>query len=199
MNAPDEVRALATGFTVIDFETTGSIAGWPVEPWQIGMVEVQRGALSGISYESWLRVAAERPFNHHAPGRHARLRAQLATAPALTDIWPRVADIWLLGRPLVAHNVATERGVLQRAFPLHAFGPWIDTLRLVRHCFPQLESAALEDVCDTLGLRAEVERICPAREPHDALYDATATALLLLHILSLPGWEDVSLQTLLDV
>lgn len=196
--ACERPASLAT-FTVLDFETTGSVRGWTVEPWQLGMVEVASGRLGSDGFDTLLRVAPDRPFNPHAPGRHARLRGVLATAPALTDLWPGLAERWLVCRPLVAHNIGTERGLLRRAAPLHRLGPWIDTLRLVRRTYLRLASAALDDVVVDLGLLQPLQAACPGRAPHDALYDATACALLLLHFLALPGWEDVTVQALVDL
>jgi len=184
--------------TVIDFETTGSVAGWPVEPWQLGLVEVSEGRLTARRFDSLLRVAPQRPFNPHAPGRHGRLRRALGEAPTLPELWPQLTP-WLLGRALVAHNIGTERGLLQRAAPLHQPGPWVDTLRLTRHCYPRLASAALEDLTAELGLRPALRAALPGRAPHDALYDATACALLLLHFISLPGWEEVTVRALIDL
>ncbi len=194
----DDLASLAT-FTVLDFETTGSVRGWTVEPWQLGLVEVAAGRLQAEPFDSLLRVAPDRPFNPHAPGRHARLREALATAPAFSDLWPGLAVRWLLNRPLVAHNIGTERGLLRRAAPLHRLGPWIDTLRLVRRTYPRLASAALDDVVVELGLLPTLQAACPGRAPHDARYDATACALLLLHFLALPGWEKVTVQALVDL
>ncbi len=182
-------------FTVLDFETTGSVPGWTLEPWQIGLVSLCRDELDG-GFDSLLRIDPARPFNPHAPGRHARLRGELARAPTLGELWPRLAP-WLEGRALVAHNIGTERGLLQRAAPLHRFGPWIDTLRLVRRHYPDLASAALEDVVTALGLKSAVQGFCADRAPHDAYYDAVACALLLRHFLRLPGWETITLATLI--
>jgi DNA polymerase III epsilon subunit-like protein len=182
-------------FTVIDFETTGSVEGYPVEPWQIGMVRINCGRISaGDYFESLLRVG-ERPFNPRAPGRHAVLRAEIATAPTIHGLWPEL-QVWVRGCPMVAHNVGTERGVLTRAAPLHRIGPWVDTLMLTRRAYPGLASKALEDVTRDLGLEARVRSLCPGREPHDALYDAFACAALLEHFLSLPGWERVTVEAL---
>lgn len=190
--------ARETTFTVIDFETTGSVRGWPVETWQIGLATVAQGRLAAPRFESLLRVADDRPFNPHAPGRHARLRPQLAGAPPLADLWPSLIP-WLVGRPLVAHNIGTERSLLRRAAPLHRLGPWVDTLRLVRHAYPTLASAALEDVVVTLGLLPELLATCPERAPHDALFDACACGLLLQHFLALPDWSAVSVAALVEM
>lgn len=178
-------------FTAIDFETTGSVPGWPVEPWQIGLCMVSPGNGVEALFSSYLGVSADRPFNAHAPGRHASIRDELARTPTLPQIWGDVAP-WLVGRPLVAHNVGTERSVLRKAAPLHALGPWIDTLKLVRRCYPGMASAALSDVLDCLGLGDAVAAACPGRAPHDALFDAVGCGLLLLHFMALPGWEAVS-------
>ncbi|HPB10660.1 MAG TPA: hypothetical protein PLT74_05315, partial [Kiritimatiellia bacterium] len=80
--------------------------------------------------------------------------------------------------------------------PLHRLGPWVDTLTLVRHTYPSLASNALDEVTDALSLRARVETLCPGRAAHDALYDACACAALLEHVLSLPGWERVTVDAL---
>lgn len=192
-------RAREAVITVLDFETTGAVRGWPVEPWQVGMVRVRGGrVVAEERREHLLRVAEDRPFNPRAPGRHARLRHELAQAPDLASLWPDLAP-WVAGVPLAAHNVGTERSVLQRAAPLHRLGPWIDTLRLVRQSYPQLASAALEDVVTALQLQPRLEALCTGRAPHDALYDALACALLLEHFLALPGWEAVTVRALAGI
>jgi DNA polymerase III epsilon subunit-like protein len=186
-------------FTVVDFETTGAVSGWPVEPWQVGMVAVRSGSVvAGERFEALLRVSPERPFNPRAPGRHAQLRPELAQALTLAERWPEIAA-WTVSRPLVAHNIGTERAVLARAAPLHRFGPWIDTLRLVRKAWPRLASAALADVVVGLGLGERVSALCPGRGAHDALYDAVACGLLLEHLLAQPGWEQVTVRALVEL
>ena len=190
--------ARETVITALDFETTGAVRGWPVEPWQVGMVRLRHGRVAAEDRrDQLLRVAADRPFNPRAPGRHARLRGELAQAPDLPSLWPEL-ESWVAGVPLAAHNVGTERGVLERAAPLHRFGPWIDTLRLTRKAYPQLASGALEDVVAALNLQPRLDALITGRAPHDALYDAIACALLLEHFLELPGWEHVTVRALVD-
>jgi len=190
---PTFTLAQTARFAVIDFETTGAVAGYPVEPWQVGIVRLEGGQVGG-GFESLIRVG-DRPFNPRAPGRHAQIRAQLAVAPAAAELLPVFSE-WLIGVPVVAHNVGTERGVLARMAPLHRFGPWVDTLALTRHAYPGLTSKALEDVTAALGLVPQVCALCPGREAHDALYDATACAVLFAHFLALPGWERVTVEAL---
>ena len=44
-------------FTVIDFETTGSVPGWPVEPWQIGMVRMRNGkVVPEEAFDAWVKA-----------------------------------------------------------------------------------------------------------------------------------------------
>ncbi len=186
-------------FTALDFETTGSVPGFRNEPWQIGLctlrLEGPQPPLVDDIAGSWLRVAPSRPFNRHAPGRHAQLRDVLAEAPSLPDLWPSL-EPRLAGVPLVAHNVGTERSMLADAFPLHPFGPWIDTLALARLAWPGLPSYALEDLAPQLGLLDDLRSLCPHAAPHDARYDAVAAALLLGRLLTLPEWDALSLDEL---
>ena len=194
----DTAKAREAVITVVDFETTGSVRGWPVEPWQVGVVRRRGGRVAAAEQrEALLRVASDRPFNPLAPGRHAVLRDRLALAPDLPSLWPKLAP-WLVGLPLAAHNIGTERGILARAAPLHGLGPWIDTLRLVRRAFPQVASAALDEVVPALGLQQRLDALCPGRAPHDALYDAVACGLVLEHLLALPGWDGVTIRALAE-
>lgn len=178
-------------FTVIDFETTGVVKNYPNEPWQIAMVTFRDGKLDLQDvFESLLRVG-DRPFNLYAPGRHQQLREQILNAPSMSDIWPLMTP-YLLNRPLVAHNAATEKKMLGSAFPMHRFGPWIDTLTLSRRLFPKLASHKLEDLIVTFKLKDQVDRICPGREAHDALYDTVGTGLLLQAMLRTPAYQGLS-------
>ncbi len=189
------IEARHACFAVIDFETTGAVPGYPVEPWQVGIVRLREGCVSADErLESLLRVG-DRPFNPRAPGRHALLREQLAVAPRPGDLWPDLMG-WVVGVPLVAHNIGTERSVLTRLAPLHRFGPWVDTLALVRRAYPSLVSKALDEVTAALGLNARIASCCPGRGAHDALFDAMACAVLLEHFLALPGWEHVTVDAL---
>ncbi len=176
-------------FVSLDFETTGTVKGCPNEPWQLGLVEIGPGADGpapdvASRWETWLRVSADRPFSPRAPGRWAELRAELAAAPTLVDLWPEISAR-LVGMPLVAHNAGTERTMLVQAAPLTPFGPWIDTLKLVKKLWPLMPSYALGDVVRTFGLQARVDALCPGRTWHDALYDACAGAVVLCHVMEI--------------
>lgn len=182
-------------YTVVDFEGTGVVKGYTDEPWQIGMVLFEKGhVVSERKYSSLLHVG-KRPFNRYAPGRHAQLREQIEKAPHLKDLWSELRG-WLQGSVLVAHNPATEKRYLKNAFPLHPMGPWIDTLKLARIVYPKIASHKLEDILLYMNLKAKVDNLLPDLEPHDALYDAMGSAVLLEAILALPGWESVTLDAL---
>jgi DNA polymerase III epsilon subunit-like protein len=185
--------------TVLDFETTGSVRGFDNEPWQIGMVVLRQGRVDEQSmFESLLRVDISRPFNPHAPGRHAVLRDQIAEAPSPQELWPtimpRVTD-----HSIGAHNVATEKKVLRAMAPMHRFGEWIDTLRIARKVWPGCPSYALEDLVVLLDLTPRIEALCPGRAPHDALYDAVASAVLLEDLLGRPAWANVTIGDLASI
>ena len=179
-----------SGWTAIDFETTGRVEGWPDQPWQIAVASFTPDG--GVeTAEAWLGVPADRPFNPYAPGRHAELREMLAEQPTLADCWGEWRDR-LGGRILVAHNASTEQRVLRESVPMERLGPWVDTLALARAAWPDLETHGLGDLVTALGLEDRVGSLCPGRSPHDALYDAVACGLLLAHLLDQPGWQEVS-------
>lgn len=180
----------------LDFETTGCSQGHNNRPWQLGAIRMNQLQLNRAeSFSLLLNVPDHYPFNPYAPGRWASLRSQLAAAPDFVELWPQLAP-WLTGRALSAHNAATERTVLKGYFPLHHFGPWLDTLVIARCAYPQLGSYKLEDIISELGLLPQVAELAPEREPHDALYDACACAVLLRHILRQEGWQQATVEAL---
>ena len=182
--------------TALDFETTGQVRGQLDIPWQIGMTRLFQGRLvPKAKYSKYLRVPRDYHFSPYTPGRWAEMREELAKCQTLIQKWPEVAP-WLNGHVLVAHNAPTEQKMLRQAFPMHAFGPWLDTLRIARLAYPGLESYALSDLLDILRLKPAVDAICPTLAPHDAYYDAVACALLLQHLTSLPGWNSVTIEYL---
>lgn len=192
------MRAKEATITAVDFESTGSVDGFADEPWQIGMVFLEKGVVVPESRFESLLCIGHRPFNPYAPGNHRQRREEIAKAPSMREIWPQIQP-WLVGRPVVAHNIGTERRFITHAAPMHKIGPWIDSLKLARFAYPRLSSYALEDLLDVLGLVGRVEELCAGLAPHDALYDAAACGVLLEYFLGLPGWEDVSIEGLAGV
>ena len=180
--------------TVLDFETTGSVPGFDTEPWQIGAVVMEKGrVVTDQIFDSLIRVDANRPFNAYAPGDHHKRRDEIAAAPDVSKVWKNLEG-WVIGRPLVAHNVAVEKKFLRQMAPMHRFGPWIDTLKLARQAWPDASSHKLEDLIAGLGLLGRVRECCASGKPHDALYDAVACAVLLEYLLAQPGWENLEVS-----
>lgn len=105
----------------------------------------------------------------------------LAASPSFAESWEELSSL-LCGVPLVAHNASVERTMLTRNAPLAQFGPWLDTLALVRKYWPTMKSHKLGDLIRTFGLEAELRQTFPDRTWHDGLYDAYAGALLLAHV-----------------
>lgn len=189
------MQAKASIITIVDFETTGSVPGWPDQPWQIGMVTLNRGQLDmEKAFESLLRVP-DRPFNPAAPGNFRLLKKRLASAPELADLWPRIKAL-IIGRPLAAHNIGTEKKFIRKLAPLHSPGPWIDTLKLARIVWPGLPSHNLGFLLEHLHLKDKTDALCPGRTEHDAFYDAVGCALLLQHLLDQPGWDKLEIHQL---
>ena len=143
------MRTIAeTDFLAIDFESAGVTRGSTDEPVQIAWA-MMRG--TGIAPESFFMsyLRTDRAITWAAQRVHGITRAHLADAPSLPELWPQVRQA-LTGRILVAHGMGTEKRFL-RAFPLHGFGPWVDTLPLARRLFPSLGDYSLGPFCDALS------------------------------------------------
>jgi len=173
-------------FAAIDFESAGSAAGLTDEPVQIAVVHMDATGVINDALASYLKPG--RPVTWSARAVHGIGDEHLAAAPRLTDLWPEVRNA-LGGRWIVAHGAATEKRFL-RAFPLHGFGPWVDTFALARKAFPGMASYALGDIVGALGLLAEPEIAQPGFRWHDARCDAVASLVLLRHIIRAAGLGD---------
>ena len=103
---------------------------------------------------------------------------------------------------LAAHNRHAENTFLKDTWPIppvvpdwrgrsgtaQEWGPWVDTLSIYRALYPGLDSYGLGELVTLFrcGTRIEglAEAHCPPgrRRPHCALYDALASAVLLLRL-----------------
>jgi DNA polymerase III epsilon subunit-like protein len=103
--------------------------------------------------------------------------AVLDVAPAPADVGPELARR-IDGRILVGHNIGVDWRLLHRRYSTITPGGLIDTLRLARHLKLGRKNS-LAALSDQMGLTRQVEQLVPGSQPHRALWDTVAVALLL--------------------
>ena len=168
-------------FTAIDFESAGAARGKTDVAVQIGLASWSQESGHHDAFVSHL--ATDQPIQWSAQKVHGITKEDLANAPTLLSLWPECKKR-LQGAVVVAHGRGTEKRFL-RSFPGHGFGPWVDTLPLARALWPDLEDHSLGSLCDQLELSEAVAKIVPDKTWHDALFDAVASLVLLVHIIEL--------------
>jgi len=169
-------------FAAIDFESTGHLDHSGDEPIQIGIALMQGVDISPDHFfRSFIQPAKPRPISNAARAIHRIKDDQLEGAPTLIALWPTIRDA-LRGRVVVAHGAGTEKRFL-RAFPMHGFTPWVDTLQIARKCLPKANDYSLGALLQKLNLEEEVADKCPGLKWHDALFDAVASLVLLRRML----------------
>ncbi len=171
-------------FAAIDFESAGTAPGLTDEPVQIAVVHWNDGSPERI-LDSYLKPS--RSVTWAAREVHGISDAMLNGAPTLIDLWPQLREA-LSGRWVVAHGGGTEKRFLN-VFPFHGFGPWVDTLPLTRAIHPTLESHALGDTIESLGLGLKLAA-WPDFRWHDAASDAAASLVLLEHLIDAANLRD---------
>ncbi len=184
----------ATRFAALDFESAGARRGETDVPVQVGIALWSPRDGLGETFCSFL--SAGRPVTWAARKVHGITPSDLAGAPSLVSLWPELRRL-LAGRALVAHGHGTEKRFL-RAFPGHPFGPWIDTLHLFRAAWPDRDDYSLGALCDGFGISPRLSGLLPDRRWHDALYDASASALLLADLVGRLGLFEEPLDFLLQ-
>ena len=176
-----------TIFAAIDFESAGDAPGLTDAPVQAGMACMKGSELLPDSFfRSYLNPRRE--VTWAAQRVHGISSAQLLDAPELAALWPEFRAR-LGGRVVVAHSAGTEKRFL-RAFPMHGFGPWIDTLTLARRVWPGMADYSLTALAAALGFQEELDALCPGLAFHDALYDAVASLLVLRAFITAAGLLD---------
>lgn len=166
-------------FAAIDFESAGAERGMTDVPVQIGMATWSVATGHADHFTSFIHT--DRSITWAAQKVHGITSEDLADAPKLMLLWSQIKNT-LAERIVVAHGHGTEKRYL-RAFPAHGFGPWVDTLLLARAAWPELPSHALGDICEHFHLTEKVTQLVPNKTWHDALYDATASLILLEHLI----------------
>jgi DNA polymerase III epsilon subunit-like protein len=123
--------------------------------------------------------------------------AVLDAAPAPADVGPELARR-VHGQVLVGHNVRVDWRLLHRRYPAITPAALLDTLRLARH-LKLARQNGLADLTAQLGLTAEIARLAGGSQPHRALWDTVAAALLLSALVALAWPDGASLADLLNV
>jgi DNA polymerase III subunit epsilon len=163
-------------FTAIDFESAGTRPGGTDHPIQVG-VAVMSGLNIRVDAGFVSYISSSEPVTWKARRVHGISDEDLAGAPGMHELWPRLRDL-LANRWVVAHGAATEKRFL-RAYPFHGFGPWVDTLKLARALDPGQASHALGELVEGYGLLDEMRDMVPGFRWHDAHSDALASLVLL--------------------
>jgi len=172
-------------FCAIDFESAGAASGETDYPVQVGIMRCdslfspkeERQDQHFCSY-----IACTHPIHWRASKIHGISTKDLHHAPSMLELWIPLKKL-LRNCIVVGHNPSTELKFL-RHFPAHGFGPWLDTLTLARRVVPNAPDYSLGTVCEMLGLKAEIDRLVPHKQWHDAHYDAAASLELLRFIIS---------------
>lgn len=167
-------------FAAIDFESAGAERGKTDVPVQIGMATWSVTSSHADHFTSYIHT--DNPITWAAQKVHGISSEDLADAPQLMLLWPMIKKT-LSSRVVVAHGHGTEKRYL-RAFPAHGFGPWVDTLLLSRAAWPELASHALGDLCEHFQLTKSISQLVTNKTWHDALYDATASLILLEYLIT---------------
>jgi DNA polymerase-3 subunit epsilon len=169
-------------FAAIDFESSGYGEDGSDDPIQIGIALMHKSDIcSGNFFRSFIQPAKPRAISNAARAVHRIKEEELEGAPPLITLWPTIRDA-LRGRVVVAHGAGTEKRFL-RAFPMHGFAPWVDTLQIARQCLPKATDYSLGALLQKLNLEGTVADKCPSLSWHDALFDAVASLVLLRRML----------------
>lgn len=179
---------------------------------EYGVATVVGGEIVATSTRLCRALGRVRPEDSAVHGIRAE---DTSYAAPFSEEWEVFAG--LRGRgPFAAHFSSTEDSLIRATWPYARvspdfahpggtsaeWGPWIDTGRLIPGCLSGLRSARLEDLVSACGLCGELDdvasRHCPEGRSqfHAALYDALASALLLIALGRRPEFAEMTIPWL---
>lgn len=170
-------------FVAIDFETANPKRASVI---QIGLAKVRDGKIINSTSKMVTPPRDFRNFHERNIRVHGLTPKDMYGAPG----WPAILDrlIRYTGAlPLVAHNAAFERSVIQQASEAENLiapdFPYLCTHKLAKDRMPELANHRLDTVVAGLGL--------PAFDHHDAGDDAVACASLVMALAERTGFQDL--------
>ena len=172
-------------FAVVDIETSG-LSTSRHRILQVAVVTVVDGSIID-EWSSLLKLGW--PLQRVGPRKvHGITRKMLRGAPPRREVLAALLDR-LDGAVFTAHNVRFDWPFIERASVKAGLAvtapPRLCTLRLSRQLDPERQlSHRLADVCERYGVTNQ--------RPHDAVYDARATAAILPHLLQAHGVQSAS-------
>lgn len=166
----------AGSYWVLDIEGSGTS---PAEIIELAAVEVVDLRLTGQA-RSW-RIKPSMPITRMATSIHGIRNQDVADCPPFVDLSGDIESVICEGL-IVGHNVRVELAFLNRALPAWRPKVAVDTLKLAKALRPGLPSYGLEQVGRLLSLSQQAQQIT-SQKHHSALYDATLSALILVHLL----------------
>ncbi|MAB60801.1 MAG: DNA polymerase III subunit epsilon [Verrucomicrobiales bacterium] len=171
-------------FASIDFESTGHREGIGDEPIQVGIAVMEGVSIDTKSFfRTFIKPSQENEITGRSQSVHRIREEDLTNAPLMYELWPKINGL-LKKRVVVAHGAGTEKRFL-RAFPMHGFEPWIDTLQLAKKIIPTSTDYSLGSLITEYCSQEELKELCPNLTWHDALYDAVANLILLKELLKM--------------
>lgn len=173
-------------YLVLDTETTGldPAQGDRVVELAAHTVDLATGTVTPVFDQ---RINPGRPIPPEASAIHHLVDADVADAPPLAVVWAAFAPLLAHHDAIVAHHAAFDR-----AFLPPTDRPWICTLRLARHLWPDAPRHSNQVLRYWLGLTVD------APHPHRALDDTRVTAALFQAIVPVLT-QAAALQTPADV
>ena len=121
------------------------------------------------------------PIPPEASAVHHITAAMVAGKPTLEEIRPDLERFSRSQVPCAAHNAAFDRAFLAKAIPSWTT-PWICTLRVAKHLWPDAPSHANQVLRYMLELKVRSDN-----PPHRAMGDALTTAALLVREVEAAG------------
>lgn len=160
---------------------------------------------------------AEGEITQRDSWKHGLRHQDTEGQPEFSQHWTLFNNLRKQG-PFCAHHASVENRLLKRSWPypsvspgflkpderVASWGPWIDTRAIYQKVYPDLDEYKLGSLIKAFHLQEALDNLareyCPGKRCsyHCALYDALASAVLLLQLGNQKEFEAMTIEWLIE-
>lgn len=158
-------------FVAIDMEILDS--AWRASVISIGVVVIENNKIKTKKY--YTVCPPSKSENYYCVQTHGLHYDDVKDSPDFPTVWNEIDKKYIKRSPIIAHNVSFEKSCINTCneeFDTNNDYEYIDTLKLSRKYFPDLENHKLDTICEAIDY--------DLKNYHNAAEDAEACANVFL-------------------
>lgn len=186
----------SSNFIVLDLEGTGAQHKQHEGIVEIAAIEINKKLLTENYFYKLLNPNIEIPSI--VSKIHGLRNSDLINHPLIENIESELLD-FINNKILVGHNVIVDYKLLKLRVPSYTPRLVMDTKKLSKHFYKNFSKHGLDKLIEEFGISKDLENLPIKRGRHSAYFDAYATGLIFLKMISENMKDSTTLRELYNI